>query len=449
MSPEQQTALEEGEKFLEDNNIKFLLAQFVDIHGAAKTKMVPARQLKAIVKNGAGFAGFATWGMGMEPHDPDFMARGDLNTLTLLPWQPGYARIVCVGHVNEEVHEYDSRAVLMKQVARLAERGYTLNTGLEPEFFLLVKDEDGNVVVPDESDTLDKPCYDYKGLSRQRHFLEALSDSLEAAGLDVYQTDHEDGNGQFEINYTYSDALDSADSFTLVRMGSGEIANDHGMICTYMPKPFGNRAGSGMHIHCSITSDGKNNLFHDDNDPNGMGLSDLAKKFMAGLLHHAPALCALSAPTVNSYKRLTVGTSLSGATYAPAYISWGGNNRSSMVRVPYGRIEYRLADGGCNPYLVIAAVIAAGLDGIDRDLDPGVPRNVNHYGQTQEELDEMGVEILPQNLDLALNELEKNPLFRDQMGPVVDEFIKLKRMEWIEYMKQVSKWELDRYLEFV
>jgi len=448
MTPEQ-LALEKGEKFLEENNVKFLLAQFVDIHGAAKTKMVPARQLKSIVKTGAGFAGFATWGMGMEPHDPDFMARGDLNTLTLLPWQPGYARIVCVGHVNDEVHEYDSRAVLMKQVARLAERGYTLNTGLEPEFFLLVKDEDGNVVVPDESDTLDKPCYDYKGLSRQRHFLEALSDSLEAAGLDVYQTDHEDGNGQFEINYTYSDALDSADAFTLVRMGSGEIANDHGMICTYMPKPFGNRAGSGMHIHCSITSDGTDNLFHDDTDPNGMGLSKLAKQFMAGLMHHANALCALSAPTVNSYKRLTVGTSLSGATYAPAYISWGGNNRSSMVRVPYGRIEYRLADGGCNPYLVIAAVIAAGLDGIDRDLDPGVPRNVNHYGQTQEELDEMGVKILPQNLNLALDELEKNPLFRDEMGPVIDEFIKLKRMEWIEYMKQVSKWELDRYLEFV
>jgi glutamine synthetase len=356
---------------------------------------------------------------------------------------------VCVGHVNDVVHEYDSRAVLMKQVARLAERGYTLNTGLEPEFFLLVKDDDGNVVVPDDSDTLDKPCYDYKGLSRQRHYLEALSDGLEGAGLDVYQTDHEDGNGQFEINYTYSDALDSADAFTLVRMGAGEIANDHGMICTFMPKPFGNRAGSGMHIHCSITSDGKNNLFHDDSDPNGMGLSKLAKQFMAGLLHHANALCALSAPTVNSYKRLTVGTSLSGATYAPAYISWGGNNRSSMVRVPYGRIEYRLADGGCNPYLVIASVIAAGLDGIDKDMDPGEPRNVNHYAQSQEELDEMGVKILPQNLDLALNELEKNPLFRDQMGPVIDEFIKLKRMEWIEYMKQVSKWELDRYLEFV
>ncbi len=447
MTPEQ-IDLDKGEKFLQDNDVKFLLAQFVDIHGSAKTKMVPARCLKDIVKNGAGFAGFASWGLGMEPHDPDFMGRGDLSTLTLLPWQPGYARIVCVGHVDGKVHEYDSRAVLMKQVARLTERGYTLNTGLEPEFFLLARDENNNLIVPDESDTLDKPCYDYKGLSRQRHYLEALSDGLEGAGLDVYQTDHEDGNGQFEINYTYSDALDSADAFTMVRMAAAEIANDHGMICTFMPKPFGNRAGSGMHIHCSITSDGKNNLFHDDSDPNGMGLSKLAKQFMAGLLHHAPALCALSAPTVNSYKRLTVGTSLSGATWAPAYISYGGNNRSSMVRVPYGRIEYRLADGGCNPYLVTAAVIAAGLDGIDKDMDPGEPRNVNHYGQTQEELDEMGVKILPQNLDLALNELEKNPLFREQMGPVIDEFIKIKRMEWIEYMKQVSTWELERYVEF-
>jgi len=447
MTPEQ-LDLDKGEKFLKENNIKFLLAQFVDIHGAAKTKMVPARCLKDIVKNGAGFAGFATWGLGMQPHDPDFMGRGDLKTLTVLPWQPGYARIVCVGHVDGKRHEYDSRAVLMKQTERLAERGYTLNTGLEPEFFLLTRDENGKLMPADSSDTLDKPCYDYKGLSRQRHYLEALSDGLEGAGLDVYQTDHEDGNGEFEINYTYSDALDSADSFILVRMAAGEIAHDHGMICSFMAKPFSDRAGAGMHIHCSITSDGKNNLFHDDSDPNGMGLSKLAKQFMAGILEHANALCALSAPTVNSYKRLTVGTSLSGATWAPAYISYGGNNRSSMVRVPYGRIEYRLPDGGCNPYLVSAGLIAAGLDGIDRDLDPGEPRNVNHYGQSQEELDEMGVKVLPQNLNLALDALEKDPLFREQMGPVIDEFIKIKRMEWVEYMKQVTTWELERYLEY-
>jgi glutamine synthetase len=437
-----------GEKFLADNNIEYLLAQFVDIHGAAKTKMVPSNYLKSIVKTGAGFAGFATWGTGMQPHDPDFMARGDLDTLTLLPWQPGYARIVCVGHVNGKRHECDSRAVLMKQVERLKERGWTLNTGLEPEFFLLSRDENGKIVPADPSDRLDKPCYDYKGLSRQRHFLEDLSKNLVAAGLDVYQTDHEDGNGEFEINYTYSDALDSADAFVLVRMAVSEIANDHGMIGSFMAKPFADKAGAGMHIHCSMTSDGKNNLFQDDSDPNGMGLSKLAKQFMAGVLAHADGLCALSCPTFNSYKRLTVGNSLSGATWAPAYKSWGDNNRSSMVRVPYGRLEYRLPDGGCNPYLVSAGLIAAGLDGIDRDLDPGVPHNINHYGQTPEELKEMGVGILPQNLDLAVKALEEDCLLCEQLGPVIEEFIKIKRMEWIEYMKQVSDWELERYVEY-
>ncbi len=440
--------LEKAEIFLEENNIKYLLAQFVDIHGAAKTKMVPSRCLKSIVETGAGFAGFATWGLGMEPHDPDFMARGDLDTLTLLPWQPGYARIVCVGHVNNERHEYDSRAVLMKQVERLKERGWTLNTGLEPEFFLLARDENGKIVPADPSDRLDKPCYDYKGLSRQRAFLEELSDSLNGAGLDVYQTDHEDGNGEFEINYTYSDALDSADSFVLVRMAVSEIANDHGMIGSFMAKPFADKAGAGMHIHCSMADESNANIFQDDSDPEGMGLSKLAKQFMAGLLEHANGLCALAAPTFNSYKRLTVGTSLSGATWAPAYISWGDNNRSSMVRVPYGRLEYRLPDGGCNPYLVLAGLIAAGLDGIDRNLDPGVPHNINHYGQTPEQLEEMGVGILPQNLNLAVKELEADTLFREQLGPVIDEFIKIKNMEWIEYMKQVSDWELERYVEY-
>jgi glutamine synthetase len=445
--PYEKADLKKAQEFLETNNVKYLLAQFVDIHGVAKTKMVPARCLEAIVKTGAGFAGFATWGLGMEPHDPDFMARGDLNSLSLLPWQPGYARIVCVGHVNNERYEYDSRAVLMKQVDRLKERGWILNTGLEPEFFLFARDENGKIVPADETDRLDKPCYDYKGLSRQRGFLEELTESLNGAGLDVYQIDHEDGNGEFEVNYTYSDALDSADSMVLVKMAVAEIAHAHGMIGSFMPKPFANKPGSGMHYHCSM-SDGKENLFQDDSDPEGMGLSKLAKQFIAGILAHADALCALSAPTFNSYKRLTVGSSLSGATYAPAYASWGDNNRSSMVRIPYGRIEFRLPDGGCNPYLVTAGLIAAGLDGVDRDLDPGKPQNVNHYSQTPEELAESGVKVLPQNLSLAVNALEADTLLREQMGPVIDEFVKIKRMEWVEYMKQVSEWELERYVEF-
>ena len=440
---------EEAKAFLEENNVKFVLAQFVDIHGAAKTKAVPARCLMDVVESGAGFAGFAVWGLDMEPHQADYLARGDLNSLTLVPWQPGYARIVCTGHVDGEPYEMDSRQVLQKQLERISAKGWTLNTGLEPEFSLMKRDENGKIVVADASDTLDKPCYDYKGLSRSRAFLEKFVDSLEQVDFDVYQIDHEDANGQFEINYTYSDALTSCDRFVFVRMAGGEIAHDMGMICSFMPKPASDRTGNGMHIHLSISDENGNNVFGDDNDPLGMGLSKIAYHFNAGLLHHAKALCAFSAPTVNSYKRLVVGNCLSGATWAPAYISYGDNNRSSMVRVPYGRLEYRLADSGCNPYLVHAAVIAAGMDGIERKLEPGEPKNINHYNLTPEELEAEGIETLPQSLDEAIDELEKDSLFSEALGErFVHEFIRLKRMEWVEYQRQVSDWEREQYAEF-
>jgi len=440
---------EEAKKFLEENEVKFILAQFVDIHGVAKTKSVPASCLMDVVDKGAGFAGFAVWGLGMEPQSPDFMARGDLNTLSLVPWQPGYARIVCTGYVNDETYALDSRQVLMRQLERTAARGWTVQTGLEPEFSLLKRNDKGKIVVAEESDRLGKACYDYKGLSRSRHFLEKFVGCLQELDYDVYQIDHEDANGQFEINYTYSDALTSCDRFIMVRMAGGEIANDLGMICSFMPKPFADRAGNGMHIHVSITDEEGNNVFGDESDKHGMGLSKMAYHFTAGLLHHAGALCAFSAPTVNSYKRLVVGNSISGATWAPAYISYGDNNRSAMVRVPHGRLEYRLADGGCNPYLVHAALIAAGLDGIERELEAGEPRNINHYSQTPEELAEMGVGILPQNLSEALTALEQDSLFSDALGQgLVDEFIKIKRMEWTEYQLQVSDWELEHYVEF-
>jgi glutamine synthetase len=437
------------QKFIEDNDIKFVLAQFVDIHGVAKTKSVPASHLMDVVEDGAGFAGFAVWGFGMEPHSPDFMARGDLNSLSVVPWQPGYARIACDGYVNGEPYPYDSRVVLKKQLAKLESKGWTLNTGLEPEMSLFARDEDGTLKLADESDTLDKPCYDYKGLSRSRAFLEKFVGSLQEIGMDVYQIDHEDANGQFEINYTYSDALTSADRFTFVRMAAGEIANEMGMICSFMPKPASDRTGNGMHFHLSIT-DGENpNIFHDDSDENGLGLSETAYYFMAGLLHHAKALCAIAAPTVNSYKRLVVGGAASGATWAPAYICYGDNNRSAMVRVPYGRLEFRLADAGCNPYLVHAALIAAGLDGIEKKMSPGTPVNANLYSMTPEELTENGVGLLPQNLNEALDELEADTVLTEAIGTeVMAEFIKLKRDEWIEYSRHVSDWEIKKYAEF-
>ena len=277
--------------------------------------------------------------------------------------------------------------------------------------------------------------------------MEKLADGMRAAGLDVYQIGHEDANGQFELNYTYADGLTSADHFIFFKMAATEIANEMGLICSFMPKPFSNRPGNGMHMHVSL-GDGKCNLFEDDTDPNGLHLSPLAYHFLGGLLAHAPALAALACPTVNSYKRLVVGRSLTGSTWAPAYISYGDNNRSTMVRIPKGRLELRLPDGACNPYLVTAAVIAAGLDGIDRKLDPGAPHNDNLYALTPEQLTERGIQVLPQNLEQALNALEADKVICDAIGPVAGEFLRLKRAEWLEYMRYVSDWELKSYLEF-
>lgn len=441
-------SLADAKKFLKDNQIKYVLAQFVDIHGVAKVKSVPSAHLEDIITAGAGFAGGAIWGMGIAPNGPDYMAVGELSTLNIIPWQPGYARIVCDGHVNGKPYEYDSRVVLKRQIARLAEKGWTLYTGLEPEFSLLHRDENGAIAPMDDTDTLAKPCYDYKGITRQSAFLEELTESLLEAGLDVYQIDHEDSNGQFEINYTYADCLKSADDFIMFKMAASEIANSHGMICSLMPKPFSNRPGNGMHMHMSI-GDGKKTLFQDDSDKTGHGLSKLAYHFLGGLLAHAPAICALAAPTVNSYKRLVVGQSLTGATWAPAYISYGNNNRSTMVRIPYGRLELRLPDGGCNPYLTTAAVIAAGLDGIKRELDPGAGNGDNLYEYTAAQLKAKKIGILPQNLNLALDAFEADKVIYDALGDgLSSEFLTLKRAEWIEYMRHVSDWEIKRYVEF-
>ncbi|MDX1353463.1 MAG: type III glutamate--ammonia ligase [Thiomicrorhabdus sp.] len=441
--------IEEAKKYLEDNQIKFILAQFVDIHGVAKTKSVPASCLEDIVNDGAGFAAFAVWGLGLEPHESDYMAKADLSTLSIVPWQPGYARIACTGHIKGEPYAFDPRHIMLKQIDRLSAKGWTLNTGIEPEFMLLKKDSAGQMVPIDDSDTLEKPCYDYKGLSRSREFLETFVDSLQQVGFDVYQIDHEDANGQFEINYTYTDAKTSADRITFVRMAGSEIAHDLGLTCSFMPKPSSTRTGNGFHYHLSVTDAEGKNLFSDDSDKNNLGLSEMAYHFLGGLIHHAKALCAFAAPTVNSYKRLVVGQSLSGATWAPAFISYGDNNRTAMVRVPYGRLEFRLPDSGSNAYLVTAAIIAAGLDGIEKKLNPGEPRNINHYKLSFDELDDLGIETLPQSLHEAIEELEQSTLFKEQFGEeFVKEFIDIKRMEWIDYQRHVSDWEINRYVEF-
>jgi glutamine synthetase len=309
---------EQATGFLEQNKIRYVLAQFVDIHGSAKAKAVPVEHLDMVLTDGAGFAGFALWGFGMGPEGPDYMAVGDLATLQVIPWMPGYARLICNGVVNKKPYNFCSRVALQAQIARLTARGLSMFTGIEPEFMLLARRADGTLGPADPTDDLDKPCYDYKGLFRTREALDEMVSGLRAVGIDVYQIDHEDGNGQFEINFTYADALKSADNFTFVKMAVSEIAHKHGMIATFMPKPFSNRTGSGAHFHVSVGSASQKNAFHDPSDKSGMGLSTMAYQFLAGVLAHARAFCAVAAPTVNSYKRLVVGRSLSGATWAPA-----------------------------------------------------------------------------------------------------------------------------------
>jgi glutamine synthetase len=440
--------LQEAKHFIEQHDVRYVLAQFVNIHGVSKTKAVPVEHFETVVTDGAGFAAFAVGGLGLGPETPDYMAVGDLSTLTLVPWMPGYARIVCEGHMRGEPWHYDPRVLLKKQVKRLKERGWTLYTGLEPEFFLLSQ-QDETLGPADTTDDLEKPCYDYKGLARQRSFLERIAEVLGKVGLNVYQIDHEDANGQFEINFFHKDCVSSADNIVFFRMAAVEVARESGMVCSFMPKPFSYRTGNSMHIHHSIGDGDGTNLFEDEDDPRGMALSKLAYSFLGGIIAHAPALTALAAPSVNSYKRLVVGRSLSGATWAPAHISYGPDNRSAMVRVPPGRLEFRLPDSGSNPYLVTAALIAAGLDGIEHDLDPGEPRTENLYALSSEELKEKGIQLLPHTLNEACDALEDDSVVCKALGmDFVREFIEIKRQEWDNYNRHVSDWEVDRYLEY-
>jgi glutamine synthetase len=438
----------QAKKLFAKHGTRYVLAQFVDIHGAAKAKAVPIEHYDMITGDGAGFAGFAVWGLGMTPDGPDFMAVGDPKTLTPVPWMPGFARMACNGHVRGKPYAYCARVAAQRQLAVLAQRGYTMWTGIEPEFMLLRRAADGSLGLIDATDQLDKPCYDYKGLARASTILDELSRHMRAVGIDVYQIDHEDANGQFEINYTYADALTSADHYIFFKMAASEVARSHGAIATFMPKPFANRPGNGAHFHISLGTSKQRNAFYNKADKRGMGLSQLGYWFLGGLLKHARALAAVCAPSINSYKRLVVGRSLSGATWAPAFIAYGDNNRTACVRVPYGRIEFRLPDGAMNPYLATAAIAAAGLDGIDNKLDPGEPLNLNLYDLTLEQIRKRGIGLLPQSLHEALEAFDRDEVVKAGIGAdLAAEFSRVKRMEWVEYSRHVTQWESQRYLE--
>jgi glutamine synthetase len=369
-----------------------------------------------------------------------------------VPWQPGLARFACDVYVEGEEWPYDPRTILRHQLDRARTAGYEFKIGLELEYFLLRQTENGGIEIADTLDTLEKPCYDLRGLTRNYDFLTTVSKYVNELGWGNYANDHEDANGQFEQNFTFTDALTSCDRAIFFRYMVHTLAQQRGLLATFMPKPFGNLTGNGCHFHMSLW-DGDTNLFLDEDDPRGLGLSELAYHFIGGLKKHAAAYIAVTASTVNSYKRLKESTwTQSGATWSPVFVSYGYNNRTQMLRIAGpGRVEDRTIDGGCNPYLAATAILAAGLDGIERELDAGEPNSLNLYELTNAEREQLGIRMLPANLLDATRELENDEVLRAALGRAVDEdyvdyYIRVKRREWASYHEQVTPWEVNQYL---
>jgi len=443
--------LEEIRKDVGTGGIEFFFAQFVDMYARPSAKLVPASNLDGLIEEGAGFAGFAAGEIGQLPSDPDIAAIPDLASYTKVPWQPNLARFACDVTVEGEPWPYCPRTILRNVLGSARDKGYEFKMGLELEYFLVAPQEDGSIRIADPYDTLEKPCYDMAGLTRRYDFLTTVSRYCNGLGWENYANDHEDANGQFEQNFTYNDALVSCDRAIFFRYMVHTLAEQHGMVATFMPKPFTSLTGNGCHFHMSLWRDGEN-LFLDESDPRGLGLSALAYNFIGGLKKHARAYSAVTAPTVNSYKRLKLGSTTSGATWAPVWISYGYNNRTQMLRIPApGRIEDRTIDGSANPYLAAAAVLAAGLDGVENGLDAGEPNSENLYTFTYEELTARGMRALPANLLDAVGELERDDVLREALGrgrneDYVDYYIRVKRDEWFRYHEQVSQWELNEYL---
>lgn len=431
---------------IERQGIEFLLASFVEMTGASKAKLVPAMHLDSLVREGAGFAGYAVGEMGLGPHRPDMAAIPDLDSLTVLPWRPNTGWLASNLTVEGKPWPYCPRTILNGMRTRAAELGYVYKYGVEPEF-LLVKRTANGIELADPLDNQAKPCYDQRTLNRNLDFLTTLIRHMQALGWNPYASDHEDANCQFEINWQFAECLTTADRHTFFKYMVRALAEQNGWAATFMPKPFSNLTGNGAHFHMSLW-DAKTdrNLFLDESDPNG--LSEMAYHWIGGLKAHAKAYIGVTAPTVNSYKRLIIGAPRSGATWAPVYITYGGNNRTQMIRLPGpGRVENRAIDGACNPYLSAAVTLAAGLDGIRRKLDPGKQNDRNLYEIPLETLRSEGIEILPANLKEAMDALEKDDVIIDALGhDYAEAYIRTKRDEWVRYHNTVSAWEVDQYL---
>ena len=417
--------------------IRYFLIAYTDLAGVLRAKLVPASAIDGMAQDGAGFAGFATW-FDMTAADPDVLAVPDPTSLIQLPWKPEVGWLAADPWMAGALVEQAPRNVLRRLIDSAAQQGLELRTGVEPEFFLIAPNGEA---IADPADRQSKPCYDQLTLMRRYDVIAEISDAMEALGWGPYQNDHEDANGQYEMNWAYAPALVTADRHVFFKYMVRSIAERHGMRATFMPKPFAELTGSGCHAHASLWQ-GDVNLFADAAD--ALGISKLGYQFVGGLIHHAAALCALTNPVVNSYKRINAPPTLSGVTWSPSTVSWGGNNRTHMIRVPGpGRIEYRLADGAANPYLLQAGLLAAGLEGIAQDHAPGDRVDGDMYAQAG-----AAAKRLPLNLLDAVRALEGAAPLIERLGAgFVSAYTKLKRQDWDGYSRHLTQWERDTTLD--
>jgi glutamine synthetase len=432
-------------------NIDYILASYVDMHGVLKGKIVPIGHLPQMMAGSELFTGAALDGVPQSVHDNEVAAMPDAGSWLPLPWRRDVAFMASDLYLGEKPFEACSRSILKRQTRAAADLGYIFNLGIEAEFYVLQKGPDGRPQ-PLTERRLAKPCYDISMALDNLGWLTELVAAMNELGWDVYSFDQEDGLGQFEVDFSYADAVTMSDRYVFLRMMANHMARQHGCFASFMPKPYANRTGSGAHFNMSLADieTGKN-AFADKADPRGCGLSDLGYHFIAGVVKHLPAISAVVSPTVNSYKRLVKQGSMSGFTWAPIFACYGNNNRTNAVRIPMagGRIELRSADSACNPYLGAAMVLAAGLEGVRAKLDPGEPNRNNMYEATAEELAEKGIRQLPRTLGEAIEAFAADPLSRQVFGETMfNAWLDYKQSEWLSYMAHVSDWETERYLEF-
>jgi len=428
-------------KVAKQKGIKYFLISFVDLFGVLRAKLVPARAIGGMQKDGAGFAGFAAW-LDMTPADSDMFAIPDPESLIQLPWKPEIGWLAGDLWMNGKEVEASPRIVLKRQMAKAAKRGYYMKTGVECEYFLV---SDDGLEISDGRDTQSKPCYDQTALMRRYDIISEICDCMLQLGWNPYQNDHEDANGQFEMNWDYDDCLRTADKHTFFKFMVKSIAENHGLRATFMPKPFVNLTGNGCHAHVSVwDKTGKKNLFHAPRDE--MGLSKLAYSFLGGVINSTDALCSIFNPTVNSYKRINAPRTISGATWAPNAVTFGGNNRTHMVRIPEpGRFELRLMDGAANPHLMQAGILASGLEGVRNKRDPGERSDLNMYTDGDKA---KNAKKLPLNLLDAIRMTEKSKVLREELGAgFIDSYVKLKMQDWNSFTASLSDWERANTLD--